>query len=168
MTNPVLIVDDLDYAAVLVLHWGRGHWLFWLHWLCCFLLQLLLGDNTNKNILTKSTQEKTHEIHPGALFLKYMHRLNMLYGFYLYLFSYEKSGRKPDASTPCWSDLSFWYLRSTQALTGIILYRLDQVQLFFKNRTEGFCHWGQCWCWQTSWTGECLIGQCLQVKGYVN
>lgn len=46
MTNPVLIVDDLDYAAVLVLHWGRGHWLFWLHWLCCFLLQLLLRDNT--------------------------------------------------------------------------------------------------------------------------
>lgn len=52
ITNPVLIVDDLDYAAMLVLHWGRGHRLFWLHWLCCFLLQLLLGDNGNKNILT--------------------------------------------------------------------------------------------------------------------
>lgn len=48
MTNPVLIVDDLDDAAVLVLHWGWGHWLFWLHWLCCFLLQLLLGDSANK------------------------------------------------------------------------------------------------------------------------
>lgn len=51
-TDPVLIVDDLDYAAVLVLHWGRGHRLFWLHRLRCFLLQLLLGDNGGNNILT--------------------------------------------------------------------------------------------------------------------
>lgn len=47
ITNPVLIVDDLDDAAMLVLHWGRGHWLLWLYWLCCFLLQLLLRNNGN-------------------------------------------------------------------------------------------------------------------------
>ena len=44
-TNPVLVIDDLDYAAMLVLHRGRSHWLFWLHWLGGFLLQLLLRDN---------------------------------------------------------------------------------------------------------------------------
>ena len=26
-TNPVLVVDDLDDAAVLALHWWVGHWL---------------------------------------------------------------------------------------------------------------------------------------------
>lgn len=46
-TNPVFVVDDLDYAAVLVLHRGRSHWLFGLHWLCCFLFKLLLRDNKN-------------------------------------------------------------------------------------------------------------------------
>lgn len=49
MTNPVLIIDDLDYAAMFVFHGGRGHRLFWLHWLCGFLLQLLLRNKMNKN-----------------------------------------------------------------------------------------------------------------------
>lgn len=70
-TNPVLIVDDLDYAAVLVLHWGRGHWLFWLHWLCCFLLQLLLRDNTNTQYFdqqhTIKDTENTHRENMGSL-----------------------------------------------------------------------------------------------------
>lgn len=44
VSYPVLIVDDLDNAAVFVLHGGRRHWLFRLHRLCCFLLQLLLED----------------------------------------------------------------------------------------------------------------------------
>lgn len=42
VSYPVLIIDDLDDAAVFVLHRGRRHWLFRLHRLCRFLLQLLL------------------------------------------------------------------------------------------------------------------------------
>lgn len=38
ITNPVLVIDDLDYAAMFVFHGGRGHRLFWLHWLCGFFL----------------------------------------------------------------------------------------------------------------------------------
>lgn len=42
VSYPVLVIDDLDDAAVFVLHRGRRHWLFRLHRLCRFLLQLLL------------------------------------------------------------------------------------------------------------------------------
>lgn len=49
ITNPVLIIDDLDYAAMFVFHRGRRHGLFWLHWLCGFFLQLLLRNKMNKN-----------------------------------------------------------------------------------------------------------------------
>lgn len=56
ITNPVLVIDDLDYATMLVFHRGRGHRLFWLQWLCCFLLQLLLS---NKSKLKKNTKSQT-------------------------------------------------------------------------------------------------------------
>ena len=52
-THPILVVDDLDDAAVLVLHRRRGHGLLWLHGLRSFLLQLLLRDKPKQADLKK-------------------------------------------------------------------------------------------------------------------
>lgn len=67
-TNPVLIIDDLDYAAMFVFHGGRGHRLFRLHRLCGFLLQLLLRNKMN--IRTNS----------HVVFLIVLHKRSILHG----------------------------------------------------------------------------------------
>lgn len=81
-TNPVFIIDDLDDAAMLVFHWGRGYWLFWLHWLGCFLLELLLRDNSNTYYLDLEQVEKTYRnyirhlisfIHQRSLYVLSVH-----------------------------------------------------------------------------------------------
>lgn len=62
MTYPVFIIYDLDYAAVLVFHRGRGHWLFWLNWLRSFLFELLLGDNgSTKQFTVNQISRYTHK-----------------------------------------------------------------------------------------------------------
>lgn len=102
MTNPVLVVDDLDDAAMLVLHWGRGHWLFWLHWLCCFLLQLLLRDNTN----TKHF-DKWHT----ASFLQFMTQLHIWYVFYRKYFTvYFLRVKGRNVSMVCMCRICYLYL----------------------------------------------------------